>query len=210
MRPDEDRRFACFGAEPGIVAMGLEHEDAGEAAHPVDVGQTFHGVSKYRTEVIAERYDTIPRLSATRQIGPMPMLGVWGVLCVGMIVFATTSGYGYSYGGRAFVASFAAFAMLFAGMLLFAARGVLERVTAAGPGAGWLYSVALLLVYVLYAAGTGTLSFVRLGEGAGFLVLPLALVASARGAAAGAWQDLVVVAGVWVAGKFGPWRTIWP
>src|SRR5439155_17467775 len=60
MRPNEDRRFASFGAKPGIVAMGLEHEDAGEAAHPVDVGETFHGVSKYRTEVIAERYDTIP------------------------------------------------------------------------------------------------------------------------------------------------------
>ncbi len=138
------------------------------------------------------------------------MLGVWGVLCVGMILFATVSGYGYSYGGRAFVASFAAFGILFAGMLLFAARGVLERVAAAGPGAGWLYSVALLLVYVLYATGTGTLSFLRLGEVAVFLFVPLALLASARGAGAGAWQDLLVVAGVWAAVKFGPSRTIWP
>src|SRR5882724_2377619 len=100
--------------------------------------------------------------------------------------------------------------MLFAGMLLFAARGVIEQVAAAGPGAGWLYSVALLLVYVLYATGTGTLSFLRLGEVAAFLFAPLALLASARGAAAGAWQDLLVVAGVWAAVKFGPSRTIWP
>ena len=38
VRPDKDRRFACFGAEPRIVAMRLEHEYAGEATHPVDVG----------------------------------------------------------------------------------------------------------------------------------------------------------------------------
>src|SRR5260221_7993758 len=64
------------------------------------------------------------RLPATRQIGPMPMLGVWGVLCVGMILFATVSGYGYSYGGRGFVASFAAFRVLFSGVVLFSAPGV--------------------------------------------------------------------------------------
>ena len=27
------------GAKPSIVAMGLEHEEAGEAAQPVDVGE---------------------------------------------------------------------------------------------------------------------------------------------------------------------------
>src|SRR5260221_14593053 len=166
------------------------------------------GVSSRKSDCGTLLYNI--RLPATRQIGPMPILGVWGVLCIVMILFATASGYWYSYGGRAFVASFAAFGMLFAGMLLFAARGVLERVAAAGPGAAWLYSVALLLVYVLYATGTGTLSFLRLGEVAVFLFVPLALLASARGAEAGAWQDLLVVVGVWVAVKFGPSRTIWP
>jgi membrane protease YdiL (CAAX protease family) len=140
----------------------------------------------------------------------MPMLGVCGVLCFGMILFASFSGYGYAYGGRAFVASFAAFGILFGAMLLFAARGVLERFAVAGPGAGWLCGVALYLVYVLYAMGTGTLSFLRLGEVAVFLFVPLAVLASAGGAAAGAWQDLLAIAGVWVAVKFGPARAIWP
>src|SRR6266853_27858 len=189
--------------EDGAACFFLSGRQAADAS-----GRCRRGVSSRKSDWGTLLYNI--RLPATRQIGPMPMLGVWGVLCVGMILFATASGYWYSYGGRAFVASFAAFAMLFAGMLLFAARGVLERVAAAGPGAGWLYSVALFLVYVLYATGTGTLSFLRLGEVAVFLFAPLAVLASARGAGAGAWQDLLVVAGVWAAVKFGPSRTIWP
>src|SRR5579871_268324 len=44
LRPYEDRRFARFRAKPGVVAMRLEHEDASEAAHPIDVSETFHRV----------------------------------------------------------------------------------------------------------------------------------------------------------------------
>jgi hypothetical protein len=39
LRKHEERGFARAGGEPGVVAMGLEHEDAGETAHPVDVGE---------------------------------------------------------------------------------------------------------------------------------------------------------------------------
>jgi len=140
----------------------------------------------------------------------MPMLGLWGVLCVAMILFASLTGNTYGFGGRALVASFAAFAILFGGALVFAARGVAERAAAAGPGAGWLVGIAILFVYLMYALGTGTVSMARLGEMALFLFLPLAVLASAGGAAAGAWQDLFVIAGIWVAVKFGPSRTIWP
>lgn len=138
------------------------------------------------------------------------MLGLWGVLCVAMILFASLTGNVYGFGGRAVVASFTAFAILFGGTLLFAARGVVERTAAGGPGAGWLVCVALLLTYLLYALGTATLSLLRIGEVALFLFLPLAVLASARGAVAGTWQDLLVIAGIWVAIKFGPSRTIWP
>lgn len=125
-----------------------------------------------------------------------------------MIVFAAVAQFGI--GARAFVAAFAAFALLFGAMLLFASHGMVERVAAAGPGSGWLLGVALFLVYVLYAAGTGTLTFLRLAEVALFIFVPLALLASAGGAAAGAWQDFLVVAGVSVAVKFGPSHAIWP
>lgn len=138
------------------------------------------------------------------------MLGVWGALCVTMLLFASLTGNVYGFGGRALVASYAAFVILFAGMLLFAARGVTERVAASGPGAGWLVGIALFLVYLMYAIGTGTLSLVRLGEVALFLFVLLAVLASAGGAAAGAWQDFFVLAAIWVAIKFGPSQTIWP
>jgi len=42
LRPMEERGVAEVGAEPGVVAVGLEHEEAGEAAHPVDVRETVH------------------------------------------------------------------------------------------------------------------------------------------------------------------------
>src|SRR5262249_54186980 len=48
LRPDEHGRLARFWAEPRVVAVRLEHEDAGEAAHPVDVGETFHFVELRR------------------------------------------------------------------------------------------------------------------------------------------------------------------
>jgi len=143
-----------------------------------------------------------------RQIGPMPMLGLSGVLSVAMILFASYGGYAYF--GRAFVAAFAAFVLLFGGALLFAARGMLERAASVGPGVSWLLCVVVFCVYVMYSVGTGTISFLRVGEVAVFLFAPLAVLASAGGAASGTWQDFLTVAGIWVAVKFGPSRTIWP
>ena len=140
----------------------------------------------------------------------MPMLGLWGVLCTVMIVFASLTGYGYAHGGRSFVAAFATFGLLLGGMLLFAARKMVERVAAAGAGGGWLLGIAIFLVYLLYVLGTGTVSFLRLGEMALFLFLPLALLSSAGNAAAGSWQDFFVIACIWVAVKFGPAHSLWP
>jgi len=127
-----------------------------------------------------------------------------------MILLASLTGYGYAYGGRSFVATLAAFGILLAGMLIFAARGVVDRVAAAGAGGGWLFGIAIFLIYLFYALGTGTVSFLRLGEVAAFLFLPLALLSSAGNQAAGSWQDFLVLAGVWVAVKFGPSHALWP
>jgi len=40
LRIDEELALARLGAEPGIVTVRLKHQEAGEAAHPIDVGQT--------------------------------------------------------------------------------------------------------------------------------------------------------------------------
>ena len=42
-----ERGVAEVGAEPGIVAVGLEHEEAGEAAEPVDVGEAGGGSGRH-------------------------------------------------------------------------------------------------------------------------------------------------------------------
>jgi membrane protease YdiL (CAAX protease family) len=140
----------------------------------------------------------------------MPVLGFCGVLCVALAIAASLRGLGYAYGGRAFVAALATFGLLQGSALVFAARGMLERVAAAGASSGWLVGFAIFLTYLLYAFGTGTLSFARLGAVALFLFLPLAILSAAGKASAGSVQDFLVIAGVWVAVKFGPAHWIWP
>ncbi|HWZ96456.1 MAG TPA: CPBP family intramembrane glutamic endopeptidase [Candidatus Dormibacteraeota bacterium] len=127
-----------------------------------------------------------------------------------LVLAASLSGYGYGYGGRSFIATLAAFGLLLAGALLFAARGLADRVAAGGAGSGWLLGIAIFLTYLLYALGTGSVSLARLGAVALFLFLPLAVLASAGNTAAGSWQDFFVIAGVWAGVKFGPSHWIWP
>jgi membrane protease YdiL (CAAX protease family) len=140
----------------------------------------------------------------------MPMLGLWGVLCMALAIGAVLSGTGYSYGGRAFIGTLATFGLLLGSALVFAAQGVVERVTALGPGGGWLLGIAIFLMYLLYAFETGTFSMTRVGVVALFLFLPLAILSSAGEAPAGSMQDFLVIAGVWAAAKFGPAHWLWP
>ena len=90
-------------------------------------------------------------------------------------------------------------------MLLFAARNFCDRVAAvAGPGAGWLLGVVIFFLFLIYALGTGTASFARLGAVAAFIFLPLLLLSTAQASAPGSWQDFATLAAIWVAVKFGP------
>jgi membrane protease YdiL (CAAX protease family) len=138
----------------------------------------------------------------------LPTLGLWAVLCFVGGLYAAWQGYG----GRAFAATLTAFAIFFLVMLLFAARGVQEKLAAKfGAGGGYLMGAAVFLVYLVYAVGTGTFAFVHTAIAAGLVFLPLALAASAEKQAPGAWQDFVTLAGVWVVVKFLPSRVqLWP
>lgn len=131
------------------------------------------------------------------------MFGLWAVL--------TLTGAFYSvwmvYGGREFAATLTAFAFLFLVVLLFAARGVEDRVAARfGAGAGYLLGAAIFLVYLIYALGTNTFTAGRAATAAGLVFLPLALAASAERKPAGTWQDFANIAGIWVAVKPFPNR----
>lgn len=138
------------------------------------------------------------------------MLGLWGALCVALAIAAVISGMGHSYGGRAFLGALATFGLLLGSALVFAAQGVVERVSALGPSSGWLLGMAIFLMYLLYAFETGTLSMTRAGAVALYLFLPLAILSSAGEAPAGSIQDFLVITGVWAAAKFGPAHWLWP
>ena len=135
------------------------------------------------------------------------MLGLWAALCFGGGLYASWQGYG----GREFAATLTVFSFYFGVMLLFAARGVPEYVSARfGAGAGYLLGAGTFLAYLIYVIGTNTFAFSRAGAVAAIIFVPPALAASADRKPAGAWQDFVTVAGIWVTVKFSPSHWIWP
>jgi len=132
---------------------------------------------------------------------------VWAVSCFVGALYASWLGYG----GRAFAATLTAFGWFFLMMLLFAARSVSEKLAARFPAtAGYFLGTAALLAYLIYSLGTNTFSIGRFAAAALLVVVPLALAASAAKHPAGAWQDFLTIAVLWVAIKFGPSHWLWP
>ncbi len=135
------------------------------------------------------------------------MLGLWAALCFAGALYASWLGYG----GRDFAATLTAFAFFFGVMLLLAARGVADSLSSRfGAGGGYLLGAAAFLGYLIYALGTNTFAITRVGAVAGLVFVPLALAASAQQRPVGAWQDYVMLAGVWVTVKFSPSHWLWP
>ena len=135
------------------------------------------------------------------------MLGLWAALCFAGALYASWLGYG----GRDFATTLTAFAFFFGVMLLLAARGVADSLSSRfGAGGGYLLGAAAFLGYLIYALGTNTFAITRVGAVAGLVFVPLALAASARQRPVGAWQDYVMLAGVWVTVKFSPSHWLWP
>jgi membrane protease YdiL (CAAX protease family) len=134
------------------------------------------------------------------------MLGLWAALTLTGVLYSVWLGYG----GRAFAATLTAFAFFFLVMLLFAARGVEDRIASRfGPGSGYLLGAAVFLVYLLYALGTNTFAFTRAAAVVALVFLPLLLAASAHHKPIGAWQDFATILFVWMAVKPLPNRWGW-
>jgi membrane protease YdiL (CAAX protease family) len=135
------------------------------------------------------------------------MLGLWAGLCLAGTFYATWHGYG----GHHFLATLTAFGFYLLVMLVFAARGVADGLAARfAPGGGIALGTAAFLAYLIYSLGTNTFGILRLGAVAIFVFAPIALAASAERQAPGAWQDFLLLVGVWVAAKFGPSHWVWP
>jgi uncharacterized protein len=146
-------------------------------------------------------------LPTSRQIGLLPAVSLWAILCFGGGLYASWQGYG----GRQFAATLTAFAFYFAVLLLFAARDVPEFLASRfSAGGGYLLGVTCLLGYLIYALGTNSFTFARAGAVTALVFVPLALAASAEREAPGTWRDYVTIVGVWVAVKFSPSHWLWP
>src|SRR5215813_5738277 len=155
------------------------------------------------------RYNT--DLPTTRQLSAFPLLVLALALTLILALVALSMGHGYRFAERSFLTTLVVFACFLSIMLLAAAGGVLERfATVCGPGSSWLLVLVLFLLYLAYLLGTGTASLLRIAAMAGFLFLPMLLLASGQGARSATWQDFVTIAAIWTAVKFGPAHSIWP
>jgi hypothetical protein len=153
-------------------------------------------------------------LPSTRQLGALPILGLWAALCLTGTFYATWQGYG----GRAFAATLTAFAFFFLIMLLFAARGFADWLAARlGSGGGVALCAAAFLAYLIYSLGTNIFSFGRVGVAACLVFGPLAVAVSAERRPRGTWQDYLTIVAIWLAVKPlpNPWgislsHWLWP
>ncbi len=142
-----------------------------------------------------------------RQLSVWAVLGIWAGLSLGGALYASWEGYG----GRALAATVTTFAIMLLVMLVFAARGVAEGLSGKfGAAGGFLLGAGLFVAFVVYLLGTGTFAVERAAAMAAFVFVPLGMAVSAGAVAAGSWQDLLMVAGVWVYVKFGPTHWMWP
>jgi uncharacterized protein len=146
-------------------------------------------------------------MGAMKQLGLLPVLGIWAGLCLVGALLASWQGYG----GRPYAATLTCFALLLLVMLTMAAGGVAETISAKfGAASAMLLGVSTLLLYLLYLVGTANLILSRVAVMAGLIFVPLALALGAGTAAAGAWQDFVSMLGIWIFVKFGPRTWLWP
>lgn len=152
----------------------------------------------------------------TRQLGPLTALGLWAALCLTFGLYATWQGYG----GQALAATLTSFAFYFGVMLLFAARGVPEKLVARfGLWAGCLLGAAAFLAYIIYDVGTNYFALSRFAVVLGFTLFALGLAATNARQPSGSWQDYLTLAGIWVGVKFSsshwvtaiaPSHWLWP
>ena len=148
-----------------------------------------------------------PRLPQTHQLSPFAAFGIWATLTLAGALYFSWHGYG----GVAFAAALTAFAFFFLFQLLFAARGVSEKLSARfGRAGGFAVGLSVFLVYLIYSLGTNTFAPSRVGVIAGLILIPLLLATSAQNSAPGAWQDFLTFIGVWIAVKFVPAGWLWP
>jgi len=138
---------------------------------------------------------------------PAFAVGLWGALCLVAAFYGNWSGFG----ARPFAATLTAFAILLAGEICLASPGIREPlVRASGPQGCAIVALWPLGAYALYAAGTGSLTWSRIGIAAIYMLTPLALAASAHAAKPGAWQDYAIMLAIALPVRLGWLHGLFP
>jgi membrane protease YdiL (CAAX protease family) len=142
-----------------------------------------------------------------RMLRPGFAVGLWAAFCLVAAFYGNWSGFG----ARPFAATLGAFAILLAGEICLASPGIREPlVRATGPQGGAMLALWPLGAYTLYAAGTGSLSWSRIGIAAIYMLAPLALAASAHAAKPGVWQDYAIMLAVALPVRLGWLHRLFP
>jgi membrane protease YdiL (CAAX protease family) len=104
---------------------------------------------------------------------------VWLALTLAAALYGSR----HSSGGRPLIACVITLAVLLAGELLPAARGVMESIRSALPPAiAWLLAAPILLAWFVYAFNTGSLTMWNAGIACAYVLAPIALLSLAKGA----------------------------
>lgn len=133
-------------------------------------------------------------IASTPPTNPRLPLHFAALLWASLALLGAFYGAWLGFGGRHFAVAIAFAALLLAGQLFPAARGVTEWILHwLGDRLALLAPLFPLALYFFYAAGTGTLSPQRSGLAAAYVLVPALLVMGARANPNPGWQDYLAV-----------------
>lgn len=148
-------------------------------------------------------------MAEMRQLKLGWLVGLWAGLCFLAALYGAWTGLS----GPRYVVVLCVFALLLAGQLLFAARGMQERAVESIRYRWQAFVAGLLpfLVYLAYALATESFTWQRTVVCVIYSMAPVLVLASAgRSKPGGAWQDYVAALLLWVPVEFRWLNGLWP
>jgi hypothetical protein len=138
-----------------------------------------------------------------------PTLAV--LIWCGLSLVVALYGIRVGLGTRAYFGLLLTFMMLMAGAIWPAAPAISTKLEYFNDaGLGGLLALWPLAAYLVYALGTGSFAWWRVGVATAFTLAPVALAASANGRKSGAWQDYAAMLLIALPTKMGWLRAIFP
>jgi len=138
-------------------------------------------------------------MSSQKVLPVRAALLIWAV----MMLALTFYGIWYGLGGHQYVVFAFVTAWLLGVEIVLASGGLIDKIIArVNRAAGAAFIVAPILVYWVYATGTGSFSWRRVGLATAYALVPTLLATTAGDAKFGCWQDYASLFVIW----FPYWR----